>query len=185
MKRSLILILAAVLLLTTALSLTACGSDSSSDSKTATEAPTEAQQGDTAFSEADATFYYKGIAIALDGSVDDILAAIGDADEVKSELSCHGEGEDKTFTYADFLMKSYPKDGKDHVLQVLITKEGVPTTKGIVIGSSLDDVTAAYGPATKTIGTRTVYDAGNGKALRFNINDNQVVQIEYYFDVPA
>lgn len=168
MKRSIALLLAAVLVLTMAFALTACGSDKEEKAETADDIT---------------VFSYKGASVALDSKAADAVSALGEAQDVKSEMSCHGEGEDRTYTYADFILKTYPKDGEDHVLEILISKAGVPTSKGIEVGSSLDDVTAAYGSDCKTIGTRYVYDAGEGKTLRFNIKDNKVVEIDYYFNV--
>lgn len=174
-------------MLTTAFVLTGCGSDEKKDNDTAgTQPATEnAEDGAVGITAADTTFIYNGIEIALDSKIDDAVAALGDAEDVKSETSCHGEGEDKTYTYADFLLKSYPKDGVDRVLDIIITKAGVPTAKGIEVGSTLEEVTAAYGTEYNTIGPRYVYNAGEGKTLRFNIKDNTVNQIEYYFNVPV
>ena len=180
MKRTLITVIAAILMLTMALSLTACGSDTKTDPTTA---PTEEQPSGDAIAVADTTFVYNNISVALDGSIDEAIAALGEPLDVKSELSCHGEGDDKTYTYDGFVVKSYPKDGVDRVLEVLISAVGIPTSKGIEIGSSLDDVIAAYGTNYNTIAKFYVYNAGSGKTLRFYIEDNTVAQIDYYFNV--
>lgn len=180
MRHSLMIIIAAILMLTMAFTLTACGSDSKTDPTTA---PTEAQPSDGAIAVADTTFVYNNISVALDGSIEEAIAALGEPLDVKSELSCHGEGDDKTYTYDGFVVKSYPKDGVDRVLEVLINIAGIPTSKGIEIGSSLDDVIAAYGSSYNTIAKFYVYNAGGGKTLRFYIEDNTVAQIDYYFNV--
>lgn len=178
MKRSIAILLAAVLMLTMALSLSACGS---SDNKTEDKA-TEAQKAG-AFTVDDTTFTYKGASVALDSKAADAIAALGEADEVKSELSCHGEGDDKTYTYPDFTLKTYPKDGEDRVLEILVNKAGVATSKGIGVGSTVEEVTQAYGSDYKQIAKFYVFDAGSGKTLRFAIENNAVVQIDYYFNV--
>lgn len=172
------MLIAAILMLTMAFTLTGCGSDSKADETPATQAPAAA-----GFTVEDTTFYYRGIGLALDGKVEDVLTPLGDADEVKSELSCHGEGEDKTYIYGDFTMKTYPKNGEDHILEVLVTKAGVPTSKGIQVGSTLAEVTAAYGSEYNKIAKFCVFDAGEGKTLRFAVEDDKVVQIDYYFNV--
>lgn len=177
-------IIAAVLMLTMALTLTACGSSTTDPTTAPTEAPaTDAPSADAAISVNDTTFTYGGVSIALDGSIDEAIAALGEPLDVKSELSCHGEGDDKTYTYDGFIVKSYPKDGVDRVLEVLINAEGIPTSKGITIGSSLSDVITAYGDGYNTIAKFYVYNAGNGKTLRFLIEDDAVAQIDYYFNV--
>ena len=182
MKRSMIILLAAILVLTMAFALTGCGSDSSTTDKE-TPAATEAQQTGAGFTEADTTFTYNGVSVALDSSLDEAIAALGEAKDVKSELSCHGEGEDKTYTYDGFIVKSYPKDGVDCVLEVLITEAGIPTSKGIQVGSSLSDVNAAYGEDFNTIAKFHVYGTGSAKTLRFAIENDVVTQIDYYFNV--
>ena len=186
MKRSMIFLTAIALILTLALSMTACGSNGGSETTApATDAAaTEAAPAGAGISVDDTTFTYNNVSVALDGSIDEVIAGLGEAKDVKSELSCHGEGDDKTFTYDGFIVKSYPKDGADRVLEVLINDAGIPTSKGIEVGSKLEDVIAAYGDVYTTIaGKRYVYDAGNGKTLRFVIEDNAVVQIDYYFNV--
>ena len=191
MKRSMIIILAAVMILTMAFSLTGCGSQGSgSDTPAPTEAQateaqaTEGSDAETGIAVDDTTFTYNGVSVALDAELEPVISALGDADDVKSELSCHGEGDDKTYTYGGFIVKSYPKDGVDRVLEVLINDAGIPTSKGIEVGSSLDDVIAAYGDVYTTIANkRYVYNAGGGKTLRFVVEDNAVVQIDYYFNV--
>ena len=191
MKRSIAIILTAILVLTMAFSMTACGSEENKGgtADNSTNAPTTAtdstDDGKIGITADDTTFIYNGVEIALDAKIDDVVALLGEADSVKSEQSCHGEGEDRTYTYPDFLLKSYPKDGVDRVLDVIITAEGVATAEGIVIGSSLDDVIEAYGTVYNMVGPRYVYNAGEGKTLRFSIKDNTVTQIEYYFNVPV
>ena len=182
MKKRMMITLAAILMLAMAFALTGCGG-SNDTAKETTPAATEAPQDTAAFAEADTTFTYNNVSVALDGSIDEAIAALGDPLDVKSELSCHGEGDDKTYTYDGFTVKSYPKDGVDRVLEVLINVAGIPTSKGIEVGSSLDDVIAAYGSDYNTIAKFYVYNAGNGKTLRFAVEDNKVIQIDYYFNV--
>ena len=178
---------AVILTLAISVSLTACsGSGDSAQPETtaATEAAsTDAPASGAVISADDAVFTYNGVSIALDSSIDDMIAALGEANDVSSQLSCHGEGEDKTYTYDGFVVNSYPRDGKDYVLEIVINSEGIATSKGIEIGASAADVIAAYGSDYKEIGVYYYYDAGDSKSLQFLIEDDTVTEIDYYYSV--
>ena len=189
MKKSLILFAAASIALTSAFSFAGCGSSEEKKTTSATEAAetkqesAESRQNTGVIPESDTTFTCNGYAIELNGSIDDMIANIGEANNVESQLSCHGEGDDKTFTYDNFVVNSYPLDGKDYVMEILITTAGVPTSKGIEVGSSADDVVAAYGSDYKEIGMYYAYDANEKKSLRFLMEDGTVKEIDYYYTV--
>lgn len=190
MKKTLIFVAAFAIALTSAFSLAGCGSSDDKKTTSATEAAettkqesTEAQQSAGVIPESDTVFKYNGYSIELNSSIEDMIANLGEANSVDSQLSCHGEGEDKTYTYDNFVVNSYPLDGKDYVMEVLITTAGVPTAKGIEVGSSADDVVAAYGSEYKEIGVYYAYDANEKKSLRFLMEDGTVKEIDYYYTV--
>ena len=189
MKRTVMTIIAAILALMLTFSLAACGgsSDAPATEAAATEAaPSGDDSGDNSgavISAAQAVFTYNGTAVELDSKMEDVLAGLGDANDVSSQLSCHGEGDDKTYTYDGFTVGTYPKDGVDHVLEVVITAQNISTADGISVGSSAEDVVAAYGDGYKEVGKYYSYDAGSGKSLQFRIEDGSVVEIIYYYNV--
>ena len=183
MKRTILTIIAAILALMLTFSLAACGG---SDNAPATDAATEAPASDdtgAAITAAQATFRYNDITVELDGKMEDVLSYIDIPFEVSSQLSCHGEGDDKTYTFDGFSIGTYPKDGVDHILEVVINSEGIATADGITVGASADEVVAAYGDGYKEVGKYYSYDAGSGKSLQFRIEDGTVVEIIYYYNV--
>lgn len=189
MKRILITVVAAALALTSAFALAGCGSSQSStdkkDASSATESKAESAASQTAasISADDVVFTANGNKVELNSEMETVLAALGEAQNVSSQLSCHGEGEDKTYTYDGFIVNTYPLDGKDRVMEVLVNKEGIPTNKNIQVGSSVDDVVAAYGSGYKKVGVYYSYDAGNKMSLQFLIENDKVVEIDYYYTV--
>lgn len=181
-----ILLLAAVIMMTLAFTLTGCGSDDSSSgsSTSATEAAPTEEQGESAIPVDDTTFVSNGVAVPLNAEVDAIIAALGEPNDTASETSCHGIGLDKKFYYDGFLIKTYPVDDVDYVLEVLINTPGVATAKGIEIGSTKDEVIAAYGDGYTLIGKAIFnYKADEGKTLRFTFEDDAVVEIDYFYNV--
>lgn len=188
MKRVL-MIIAAMLTVTTAVSLTACGSNKSADSKdksaeATAAAVTEAAATSTgALTAEDLVFSYNGASVELNGDADAAVAALGEAKNVSSQLSCHGTGDDKTYTYDGFVLNTYPLDGADRVLEIVINTAGIPTSKGVQVGDPVSAVTAAYGENYSAIGKYYAYDLGDGKSLQFFILDDTVQEISYYYDV--
>ncbi len=193
MKKSILSLAAAALIFASAFSFAGCGSNGSSDNSKAVsdtsaasskQESSESDQTSAAIAENDTVFTYDGKSIELNSNVEDMIANFGEANNVDAQLTCHGtEGEDKTYTYDDFTVNSYPLDGKDFVMEILISKAGVPTAKGIEVGSSSEEVVAAYGSEYKEIGVYYAYDAPGKKSLRFYIEDGTVKEIDYYYTV--
>ena len=189
MKRILVSLTAAALALTSAVSLAGCGSNGSSSSKDASSSSAaasskvEESSSAAAISAEDVKFTYNGATVELNSELDPAIEALGDYLDVSSELSCHGKGEDMTYTYDGFVVNSYPRDGKDYVMEIVVSNAGIPTSKGIEVGSSASDVVAAYGSGYKEVGVYYAYDAGNKMSLQFYIENDAVKEIDYYYSV--
>ena len=175
--------------LSAAMLLSGCGSDKKDDTKkeekteaATTAAVTEAQSGG-ALSAEDVVFTYNGVSVELNGDAAAAKTALGEPLEEKSQLSCHGQGDDKTYTYNGFVLNTYPLDGQDRVLEIVINTAGIPTSKGVQVGDPVSSVTAAYGDGYREVGMYYAYEAGDGKSLQFFIQNDTVQEISYYYDV--
>ena len=184
MKKILIVM---ALVLALVLSLAACGeekpapTDAPATTADTTEAQAPAAEG---LSAEDVVFSYNGVNVELDGDAQAALAALGAPVSESSQLSCHGQGDDKTYKYEGFILNTYPLDGEDRVLEIVINGEGITTSKGIKIGDSADAVTAAYGDGYRKIGMYYAYNAADGKkSLQFFMENDTVKEIDYYYDV--
>ncbi len=186
MKKVLLTIIAVLLTLTLVAALAGCGSDKSKDDKKdgkGTDVSTEAQNAGGAMDAKDLVFSYNGVSVELDGDADAAVAALGEPKDKSSQLSCHGEGDDKTYTYDGFVLNTYPLEGKDRVLEIVVTSADIPTSKGIKVGDTAEAVTEAYGADFKEVGMYHAYSSGEGKSLQFFIQDGKVQEISYYYDV--
>ncbi|MBQ7218739.1 MAG: hypothetical protein IJS27_04465 [Ruminococcus sp.] len=191
MKKISIVFIAAILALTLVFTLTACGSkpaETKNDAPAATQAqetaaPAATEAAAPVISADDVVFTVNGASVALNTPISDVIAALGEASSVDSQLSCHGVGDDKTYHYDGFIVNSYPKDGVDYVLEVVVKNAGIPTSKGIQIGSTGDEVKAAYGEGFREIGAYWYFDAGEGKSLQFFMENGTVQEIDYYYNV--
>ena len=113
--------------------------------------------------------------VELNSDADAAVKALGEAKDVSSQLSCHGEGQDKTYTYENFVLNTYPLDGKDRVLEIVVKAAGIPTAKGVQVGDAVSAVTDAYGNDFKQVGMYYAYDAGDGKSLQFFVQGNSLL----------
>ena len=68
-------------------------------------------------------------------------------------------------------------------MEIVVSNAGIPTSKGIEVGSSASDVVAAYGSGYKEVGVYYAYDAGNKMSLQFYIENDAVKEIDYYYNV--
>ena len=145
-------------------------------------AVTEAPKPQGSFGAADTDFVYNGQRVSLNENMSSVLSKLGKAVNVSSAPSCHGDGEDKTYEYNGFTIYTYPGGGNDLVLEVNVLSSAVPTSKGIKVGSSLNDITAVYGNGYTTDGNYIIFSSGI-KTLQFFMNGNTVSEIDYYYNV--
>jgi hypothetical protein len=169
-----------------AVSFAGCGSNdakSSGSEKTSAVSQAEAKKSGDGFTAADLTCEINGKKIDLNEDMSSVLSKLGEAKNVTSEQSCHGKtGEDKTYEYNGFTIYTYPGGGNDLVLEVNVLSSAVPTSKGIKVGSSLNDITAVYGNGYTTDGNYIIFSSGI-KTLQFFMNGNTVSEIDYYYNV--
>ena len=132
---------------------------------------TEAQIDKFAFVSGDVT-------IRMHDDVSGIIAALGDPDNYAESPSCAFEGIDKIYSYKGFDIYTYPDGDKDFVNSVYFTDDKVSTPAGIRIGSTVDEVTAAYGDNYEEEFEVYTYTEGKTK-LAFLTTDGVVDSIEY------
>ncbi len=150
-----------------------------------TEAPPAATEPDTApaaqFSAEDLEFQCNGVSLTVGQDAAGFIAAVP-ADTVESAPSCYGDGSDINYYYSNFTLYIWDSNGTQLTYGIDITGTGLTTSKGIGIGSSLADVTAAYGSGYTVEGTDYVYKVDNSN-LRFTISGDAVVYISYNYDL--
>lgn len=123
-------------------------------------------------------FVYNGVEVSVNDDMSDVLKALGAPKSYFEAASCAFDGLDKTYTYSGFVITTRPEGEKDYVNSILLTDDSVTTTKGIYIGSSRDDVVAAYGESNNVVSTKLTY-SDSGVSINFIIEDGKVISIEY------
>ena len=189
MKRSFVVIVSALIAAASVCSLAGCGSKEASQAQSAaasaaSSAVAAADAGNGAFSDTDVVANIKGVNVELNTEIEPIVEALGEPKDVSSQTTCHGtEGEDKTYTYDGFTIMTYPKDGKDLVLEVNISSADIASSKGVKVGDPVSAVTASYGEPSKKVGVYYSYSTADNKSLQFMVENDVVTEIDYFYTV--
>ena len=94
------------------------------------------------------------------------------------QCTCAFDGLDKTYTYAGVEIITYPDEERDYISSVCILDSSVSTPEGITIGSTQEDVAAAYGEDFQELGTQYVYEDGDAR-LSILFENGAAIYVEY------
>jgi len=163
----------------------ACDSgDPATTGGASTQAPTQPGSGDPIGAPPAAGIYFSpmGVKLEIGAPPAPALEALG---EPLSELpcpSCAMLAKDVDYRYDGFVLTvTYPETGDDYITGIRLSGDKYAIPGGVTIGSTLEEVLAAYG---------TDYQENNGfytytqglSTLEFSIKDGKVVQILYGYD---
>jgi uncharacterized protein YceK len=168
-----------VLLMAVILLLPGCGSVVSKAEKDSSKSADSSVAADIKKPEGSYKFTTnEGIPIKLDQDVTEVLDQLGKPKKTFEAQSCAFRGVDKTFLYGGYQIVTYPMDDVDHIATIDLLDKTVSTEEGIRLGSTLKEVTAAYGKDYKEENGLYTYTAGKTK-LTFTMEKNVVKQITY------
>ncbi len=125
-------------------------------------------------------FRSNDVSVAISHDAKAVAEKLGEAQSVVESDSCGGGAEpDREYTYAGFKFNSVNENGVNRIVKIVLTDDSVSTPEGISIGSTRDEVIAAYGEDfTENAGGALVYTDGKTK-LMFGIKDGEVSAIQY------
>lgn len=155
------------------------GKESEAAAETPEETPEETP-AETAAEVKHSGFLFQsgGVTMGMNENVAPILSGLGDYINYAESPSCAFKGLDKIYSYNGFDLYTYPKDGVDYVNSIYFLDASVSTPEGIHIGSSVDEMLAAYGDDyAEEYG---VYTYANEKStLSFIVTDGVIESVEY------
>lgn len=161
--RKKILVLAMIL----CLSLTACG-DKSESAKNKTENNSN-----------QLTVTDGAIDVTLDDDFDSCKEELGEPTEYCENKSCLYDGYDKTYTYENLVIITYPINDKEKIASITVLSADVKHNLPISIGDSLDDIKSEYGEDNLDITDGCcMYEDEYG--IAFYMEDDVVIEIEIY-----
>ena len=102
-------------------------------------------------------------------------------EEAYSEIaSCAFEGLDKTYTYTDYEITTFPDGKKDRIYSIYFLDTEVATKEGVKVSDSIDDMINAYGEDYEKQGNQYTYTKGKTN-LEFIIENDVITSIQYTY----
>ncbi|MCR5804867.1 MAG: hypothetical protein K6G47_11455 [Clostridia bacterium] len=120
----------------------------------------------------------KELKIGMDFS--EVSDALGEPVSYFEAESCAFQGMDKVYTYADFVIRTFPDGDVEKICSIELKDDIVTTPEGVYIGMTADDVKSAYSSYTISgdeNSSMTIVDGGT--KLFFVFKDGTVDSITY------
>ncbi|MCR5809137.1 MAG: hypothetical protein K6G56_06200 [Clostridiales bacterium] len=128
-----------------------------------------------------------GVTYPIHSDVKDILAALGDGYEYSETISCTRNGMEKTYEYDGIRIDTLPEmDGSDIIGLIVLTGEGFVTPRNIGVGSTREEVIAAYGDNFFDDGYVLTYTKSNDpeniaeKRIQIIFENDVIVELDVY-----
>ncbi len=162
-------IIFAILLIGTVF-FTACGKKNDSSDATTTDAGNET---------AECSYTINNVNIVPGTDFADTLKALGEPLDYSEAASCYFDGMDKSYVYEGYTILTYPSGDRDFIQDINITSDSLKTDKGITVGSTLEDMTSAYGEDYKNIGSTYKYYFDDKTYVYFFFQNDAVKNFGY------
>ncbi len=112
----------------------------------------------TALTEKDLDVTVAGVQVTAHSDAAELLEAFGTEYDYFEAISCVYEGMDKSYTYADFTLYTYPSEQGDCLMEIYCTGTDTVTAKGIGIGAPKELIMEVYGEEYVEKGATVVYE---------------------------
>lgn len=122
---------------------------------------------------------FNGTQVVLGAEMAPISDKLGKPTKYFESQSCAYQGLDKVYTYGGVIIRTYPENDVDYVLNIELKDDSVSTVEGISIGDAKAKVKEAYGEPTSTTDTSDVFVKGSSKLSIIYGNDGNVSSIVY------
>jgi len=144
------------------------------------EAPAQeaSEAAETEAEISDFVFVGNDTAISMHQDMAELLDALGETTNYAESPSCAFEGIDKIYSYKGFDVYTYPDGNVDRVNAVYFTDDATQTPKSIHIGSTVEEMEAAYGSDYTEEWEVYTYTDGTS-SLAFVSTDGVIESVEY------
>ena len=121
-------------------------------------------------------FLYEGVALIPGEAFEQ--SVLGECSEVSEVPSCAFDGNDMVYNYETFELTAYIDEKEERIYSIYFIDPNLPTTEGLCMGDTVDDMKSLYGENYEIVGTSYDYTRGDTVLSVITRND-VVVGIEY------
>lgn len=178
MRKIFLLFLASVLLVGCGTKENPADNNNNDNQPTQEDIQTEKDLNNTENEPTGFAFKQKDVTIFMNMDVEPVIKDLGEAMHYFESESCAFKGLDKYYTYGGFEISTYPLDEKDYVSTIDLMDDSVSTPEGIYLGSTVDDMIAAYGDDYIESSGSYTYVNDDSK-LQFVTTDDEIIGITY------
>lgn len=125
------------------------------------------------------SFLYDGVTL-IPGEVFD-RSVLGKYKGVSEVSNCALGGSDKVYNYKMFELTAYIEEDVERIDSIYFIDSNLPTTEGLRLGDTVEDMKSLYGENYEAEGTTYTYTRGETLLIIITKNDI-VVSIEYCLD---
>ena len=122
------------------------------------------------------SFIYEGITLTP-GEIFE-QSALGEYSEFSEVPSCAFDGNDRVYNYDVFEVTAYIDGEQERIYSIYFIDPNLPTTEGLCLGDTVDDMKSIYGEDYEMNGNSYDYKGGNTMLSIITQND-VVMSIEY------
>lgn len=134
---------------------------------------------DGAVSKEDFAIQIGSVLVCTGDDINTLVEQLGTPDDFVQARSCLYDGDDKVYTYGGIAIYTYPNGAEDIVYLIEVTgSEKLLSDVGV--GSTIADITQAYGNDYVEFGTMLSYDLSETASISFQIENDVVTFIEIY-----
>lgn len=145
-----------------------------------TQPPTTAASG--SFGASDIKCTVNGVTVTPGTKWSLYEESLGAPDSTEQAPSCHFDGMDVIYGYDGFKIYTYQNDGESYVYDVEVSSPSIKSDKGVGVGSSADDVIAAYGEGYATRSESLIEYRSGSNAIYFSLEGGKVSLMEFETD---
>jgi hypothetical protein len=121
---------------------------------------------------------YKDVKIELNKKAESVLDKLGEPKYSDNLGDCGGIGVQMKYTYDNITLNTLKEKDGEKIHKIGFLNDLVSTPKGITIGSSADDVRAAYGTPSSEENGKLTYKSGDLE-LEFTVKNGSVSAVNY------
>ena len=137
------------------------------------------EQGNSGEKEGVFRFVYEGVTLIPGNLVDH--SALPECSDVAEVPSCAFGGNDNVYNFGTFELTAYFDENEERIYSIYFIDPNLPTTEGLCLGDTVDEMKSLYGEDYEAEGTSCTYTRGETSLIIITRNDI-VSSIEYRLD---